>query len=233
MRFTRHSAILPDVNVVSSDHRPELRYTLLTQGQGTGRRWQFDLLGAPIEPMDRQYLPTGAARPLLTGFGWCMRLQLQTPSRHPAPSPYEVSVTMESSAALGVNEPRTTSRRFLGPSMGTERRVLWTLIQLDRAAQDRLDEVYVDEPRTDQMLIASDSHVARISSSTHIITRWQPHWRAPRFRRRAVGGYIELDARMKPVRIQPLGREAPGSTPLGGHCVSSPRDGRESTVPVG
>jgi hypothetical protein len=198
------------------DHREGLTRTTLSRGWGAGRRWCFELFGAPLEPVDRRYLPSGRAHPLLTGHEWSLRLELSTRPGIPSRSEHEVSVYLRSAAGVLGVEPSQGRRSFHGPGDVPERQVIWSLIRPDEATKNRIAETYAGEVGADAIAITSDSRVLWVRSEDHIVTEWRPLWAArssrwvrPGAQQTPGGTLIELDGHAHVVRVESLPRVAP------------------------
>lgn len=190
--------------------------SVLARGDLLGRTWQFDLLGAPIEPADRQYLPSAGARPLLTGFAWSVRLDLSCPDHRPRPSPYSLTLTIRPPSS----DPGGLSQQFHWKSPGLptddERHVVWRLITPDLSTGERLARDYPAFSRTQAIIVTADLQVIWVPPDARILTEWESGgpWVSTHGPLRVS---FEVDSLMRWVRA-PLG---PGPDPVRSRALAT------------
>ena len=193
------------------DHRPSLSHSVLLAGYLRGWRWWIELVGAPLDPVDREYLPGNAAHPMLTGYSWGLRLELVRLSRRTERPPWELSVALNAAGTGGRTAEPVWVEHRAALTTASERSVLWRLIRPDAATRDRMAEAFLGEPGAEAILLLPRSPPVWLPAGSQVVTVWRP-LRPGRVtdtlgsppRPRGLGAYVAVDARARPQEVRLL-----------------------------
>lgn len=159
-----------------SDPRTDLSYVPVAFGHGDGRRWGLELLGAPIDEEDRQFLSGRAGGVPLRGFRWSVRLTLGALVGPPRAAPYTSAISLRT---LGSPSCRPVAKRECRPWVGRghpSRSVLVSMLEPDTLTAAALREAGAVRTCSDRLVLLEDGAHVPAATTERLVIAWRPGW---------------------------------------------------------